>query len=64
MVGVVNVMNKITMKEIKYWLGDDYRKWIHNVIFDLINEEDIYGLKDLKYEIKKATEDSKEANKI
>ena len=57
------------MKEIKYWLGDDYHKWIHKVIFDLVNEEDIYGLKalkvlnPLKYEIKKATKDSKEANK-
>ena len=57
-------MNKTTIKEIKYWLGDDYRKWIHNVIFDLVNGNDMNDLKYLRYEIKKATKDSKEASKI
>jgi hypothetical protein len=57
-----NNKEKITRKEIKYWLGDDYRKWIHNVIFDLVNGNDMNDLKYLKYEIKKATEDSKEAH--
>ena len=56
-------MDKITMKEINYWLGDDYRKWIHNVIFDLVNGNDMNDLKYLRYEIKKATKDSREASK-
>ena len=30
----------ITKNEIKYWLGNDYPKWIANVILDLVNDND------------------------
>ena len=56
-------MRKVSIKEIKYWLGDDYHKWIHNVIWVLVNGDKIQNLECLNYEIRKATKDSKEANK-
>ena len=55
-------MIKVSIKEIKYWLGDDYSKWIHHVIWCLVNGDKIKDLECLNYEIKKATKDSKEAN--
>jgi len=44
------------------WLGDDYHKWIVNVIYDLVNYNDPNDLLYLKKEIVKANQDSKEAN--
>lgn len=51
----------ITKNEIKYWLGNDYPKWIANVILDLVNDNDPNDLIYLKKEIKKANQDSKDA---
>jgi len=51
----------ITKKEIEYWLGDDYHNWIANVISDLVNNNDPNDLLYLKKEIKKANQDSKDA---
>ena len=51
----------ITKKEIGYWLGDDYHNWITNVIFDLVNNNDPNDLIYLRKEIRKATQDSKDA---
>ena len=51
----------ITKNEVRYWLGDDYHKWIINVIYDLVNDNDPNDLVYLKKEIKKANKDSKEA---
>jgi|TARA_Y100000296_G_scaffold59970_1_gene69393 hypothetical protein len=51
----------ITKNEIKYWLGNDYPKWIANVILDLVNDNDPNDLINLKKEIKKANQDSKDA---
>ena len=52
----------ITKNEIKYWLGNDYPKWIANVILDLVNDNDPNDLIYLKKEIKKANQDSKDAH--
>jgi len=51
----------ITKQEIGYWLGNDYPKWIGNVILDLVNDNDPNDLIYLKKEIKKANQDSKDA---
>jgi len=51
----------ITKKEVRYWLGDDYHKWIVNVIYDLVNYNDPNDLLYLKKEIIKASQDSKDA---
>ena len=51
----------ITKKEVRYWLGDDYHKWIVNVIYDLVNYNDPNDLLYLKKEIIKASQDSKYA---
>ena len=56
-------MNKITRKEMKYWLEDNYTNWLPNVLREMINENKPNALINLKKEIKKATKDSKEANK-
>ena len=51
----------ITKQEIKYWLGNDYDKWIVNDINNLVNLNDPNDLLYLKKEIKKASQDSKDA---
>ena len=51
----------ITKNEVRYWLGDDYHKWIINVIYDLVNYNDPNDLLYLKKEIIKASQDSKDA---
>ena len=55
-------MSKISMKEMKYWLEDNYTNWLPNVLREMINENKPNALINLKKEIKKATKDSKEAN--
>ena len=57
-------MNKITRKEMKYWLEDNYTNWLPDVLREMINENKPNALINLKKEIKKATKDSREANKI
>jgi len=57
----MNTEKSITKQEIKYWLGNDYHKWIVNVIHDLVNLNDPNDLLYLKKEIKKASQDSKDA---
>ena len=52
----------VSKDEVRYWLGDDYHKWIVNVIYDLVNYNDPNDLLYLKKEIVKASQDSKEAN--
>ncbi len=52
----------VSKDEVRYWLGDDYHKWIVNVIYDLVNYNDPNDLLYLKKEIVKANQDSKEAN--
>jgi len=55
-------MSKISMKEMKYWLEDNYTNWLPNVLREMINENKPNALINLKKEIKKATKDSKEAS--
>ena len=60
-VGVRNIIKGWPILNIRYWLGDDYHKWIVNVIYDLVNYNDPNDLLYLKKEIIKASQDSKDA---
>jgi hypothetical protein len=61
-VSMKNNKEKITRKEMKYWLEDNYTNWLPDVLREMINENKPNALINLKKEIKKATKDSKEAN--
>ena len=61
---IKNNKEKITKKEMEYWLENNYTNWLPDVLREMINENKPNALINLKKEIKKATEDSKEANKI
>ena len=51
----------ITKKEMEYWLDDNYTNWLPEVLRNMINENKPDALIKLQKEIKKATQDSKEA---
>ena len=42
--------NKITLKEVKHWLGNDYSDWIEDLIFRLMNNK--VSTNDIKREVK------------
>ena len=51
----------ITKKEMEYWLEDNYTNWLPEVLRNMINENKSNALIDLQKEIKKAYQDSKDA---
>ena len=51
----------ITKQEIGYWLEDNYTNWLPDVLRNMINENKPDALINLKKEIKKANQDSKDA---
>ena len=52
---------KIIKQELEYWLEDNWKNWLPDVLLSLINDDKPNALKDLRKEIKKATQDSKDA---
>ena len=52
---------KIIKQELEYWLEDNWKNWLPDVLLSLINDDNPNALKDLRKEIKKATQDSKDA---
>jgi len=53
-VSMKNNKEKITRKEMKYWLEDNYTNWLPDVLREMINENKPNALINLKKEIKKA----------
>ena len=51
----------ITKQEMEYWLEDNYTNWLPEVLRNMINENKPNALIDLQKEIKKAYQDSKDA---
>ncbi len=51
----------ITKQEMEYWLEDNYTNWLPDVLRNMINENKPDALINLKKEIKKANQDSKDA---
>ncbi len=55
----------ITKQEMKYWLGNNYTNnytnWLPDVLRNMINENKPDALINLKKEIKKASQDSKDS---
>ena len=60
-VSMKNNKEKITRKEMKYWLEDNYTNWLPDVLREMINENKPNALINLKKEIKKASQGSKDA---
>ena len=52
---------KIIKQELEYWLEDNWKNWLPDVLLSLINDDNPNALKNLRKEIKKATQDSKDA---
>ena len=51
----------ITKQEMEYWLDDNYTNWLPDVLRNMINKNKPDALINLKKEIKKASQDSKDS---
>lgn len=57
-----NTWDKLTREELNYWLEDNWVDWLPDILLNMINDNKPYALADLKYEIKQAWQQSREAD--